>query len=454
MQEPVSSEELFHGKLINLRLETYPQEAGGTGRFEIIEHPDAVAIVALRGISGNDADPDPHVVLVKQERPAIKQKTWEIPAGLIEESERNTPQLAAIRELHEETGYVADHWQLLVKEYPSPGFSTEAIAIYLATQVHSASDQPVPDTPLDLTEIDQVCWMPLSEALARCNNGEIEDGKTLLGLSLVQAMLLNHVITTGEAPMPRDLTNMPFSRAAAFREKGGADLTAQASDNLNTTLNIENMLLEEFNYASVTAYQAMEDRARVSSLYYLLLGALASALLAIYQLGGNTHVYSQPLVIALLVLAGILSITFFEKIIRLRQAFRDSLICMNVIKEYYIQQFQREMPTIERAFRWRLKTIPPGERIGSVTFAISALIALMGSFCFAIAVLVGIEPEIITNPGGYGAQPFILPLVVFVIVLLLYIAYYRRALSKRKEAALLEQQAEKIGLSVPAPANE
>jgi len=40
---------------------------------------------------------------------------------------------------------------------------------------------------------------------------------------------------------------------------------------LNTTLNIESMLLEEFNYASITAYQAMEDRARVSNLYYLLL---------------------------------------------------------------------------------------------------------------------------------------------------------------------------------------
>ncbi len=204
----------------------------------------------------------------------------------------------------------------------------------------------------------------------------------------------------------------------------------------------------------MTAYQAMEDRARVSSLYYLLLGALASGLLAIYQLGGNTHTSSQPLVIALFVLAGLLSITFFEKIIRLRQAYRESLICMNVIKEFYIQQFQKQMPSIELAFRWRLKTIPAGERIGSVTFAICSLIALMGSFCFAGAVLVGIKSDIITNPSTYGVQPFLLPTAVFVIILLLYMAYYRRALSKSKEKAILDQQAEIIEISVPKSANE
>jgi hypothetical protein len=78
-------------------------------------------------------------------------------------------------------------------------------------------------------------------------------------------------------------------------------------------------------------------------------------------------------VITLFVLAGLLSITFYEKIIRLRQAYRESLICMNVIKEFYIEQFHEQMPQIEKAFRWRLKTIPAGERVGSVTFAICAL---------------------------------------------------------------------------------
>ena len=122
---------------------------------------------------------------------------------------------------------------------------------------------------------------------------------------------------------------------------------------------------------------------------------------------------------------------------------------MNVIKEFYIQQFQHHMPHIEHAFRWRLKTIPPGERIGSVTFAISALIAFMGSFCFAGAVLVGMKPEILANSGVSGVEPYVIPLVVFVIVLLAYVWYYRRALSKRREAEILEKQAKIIGISLP-----
>jgi Zn-dependent protease with chaperone function len=210
------------------------------------------------------------------------------------------------------------------------------------------------------------------------------------------------------------------------------------------------MLLEEFNYASLTAYQSMEDRARVSSLYYLLLGALASGVLAVYQLGVNNHNSSHPLVIALLMLAGVLSITFFEKILRLRQAYRESLICMNVIKEFYIRQFQRNMPQIEHAFRWRLKTIPPGERIGSVTFIISTLIAFMGSFCFGGAVLVGLKPDFIVNPGGAGVVTYLIPLAVFGIALFIHIWYYRRALSKRREAEILEKQEKEIGAALPS----
>jgi predicted membrane channel-forming protein YqfA (hemolysin III family) len=290
--------------------------------------------------------------------------------------------------------------------------------------------------------------LPLSEAFAFCTTGEIKDGKAPLGLSLAINLLMDKKITLGVSAMTRDLTNMPFPRSASFREKDN-ELGNLVFGNHNTTLNIESMLLEEFNYASITAYQAMEDRARVSSLYYLLLGALASALLAIYQLGGNTHTYSKPLVIALFVLAGLLSITFYEKIIRLRQAYRESLICMNVIKEFYIEQFQQQMPEVEKAFRWRLKTIPPGERIGSVTFAISSLIGLMGSICFALAVLVGIQPNIISKPAAYGFQTYLIPILVLIFCLLFYTRYYRFTLNKHKEAEVLEQQAEKIRTTLP-----
>ena len=249
--------------------------------------------------------------------------------------------------------------------------------------------------------------------------------------------------------MPRDATNLPFPRSAPYQKSQTGEQQAAPGGNLNTTLNIENMLLEEFNYASLTAYQSMEDRARISSLYYLLLGALASGLLAIYQSGGSTHNYSQPLVVAILVLAGLLSITFFEKIIRGRAAYRESLICMNVIKEFYIKQFEQDMPHIQEAFRWRLKTIPAGESIKTVTFAISALIALMGSICLGMAVLLGLAPEVVVNPGSAGPIPYLVSAVVFLAILLLYIWYYRRSLSQNREREVIEKQAEAIGLSSP-----
>ena len=240
--------------------------------------------------------------------------------------------------------------------------------------------------------------------------------------------------------MPLDATNMPFPRSVPDRDDDTVRSEASSSDKLDTTLKIESLLLEEFNYPSVTAYQSMEDRARISSFYYLLLGVLTSGLAAIYQFGGSLHNYAQPLVITLLVVASIVSFTFFVIIIRLRQAYRESVICMNVIKEFYIQQFQQQMPGVEHAFRWRLKTIPTGERIGSVTFIMGYLIALMGSLCIAGAVF------FCAYQLFSGFIAIIMGLVSFAVILGLHILYYRHSLSKRSEAAIIQEQEQQMGI--------
>lgn len=190
MQE-LGREEIYRGRLINLHIETLSQPSGGTSRFEIVEHPGGVAIVALRYNTGEKHSQDPDVVLVQQKRPAIGKSIWEIPAGMVEPDERHMLELTAARELREETGYIAESWEWLIREYPSPGFSTETITIFLARQVHPASDVFAPDTPSDSTEIAQIHWMPLNEALAYCRRGEIEDGKTLLGLYLTHYLLMS-----------------------------------------------------------------------------------------------------------------------------------------------------------------------------------------------------------------------------------------------------------------------
>jgi 8-oxo-dGTP pyrophosphatase MutT (NUDIX family) len=180
MSQQPSPEEIYRGKLIRLRIETLSKPSGGTSRYEIVEHPGGVAVVALR--EGSSTGPE--VVLVSQQRPAIGMPLWEIPAGLVDASERDRPELTAARELREETGYIAGQWQLLTRVYLSPGFSTETSTIYLAQDAHPAPGIPPEGAPDDPSEILQIRWLPLSEALAWCQRGEIVDSKTVLGLYL------------------------------------------------------------------------------------------------------------------------------------------------------------------------------------------------------------------------------------------------------------------------------
>src|SRR5271166_327303 len=99
--------------------------------------------------------------------------------------------------------------------------------------------------------------------------------------------------------MPRDTLGMPAARDAVFRAEEN-----HAPNSLDAGLSLENMLLEEFNYAGVTAYQAMEDRARMFNLYLLLVGILASGLGAVFQLGSSVRQYLLPVAILLLLLTG------------------------------------------------------------------------------------------------------------------------------------------------------
>jgi hypothetical protein len=238
--------------------------------------------------------------------------------------------------------------------------------------------------------------------------------------------------------MARDATNMPFERPTSYQNNDSTEQATGSEIKFDTSLKIENMLLEEFNYVSVTAYQAMEDRARLSSFYYLLLGVLASGLAAVYQLSGGTHNIPLFLVAILLLIGAFISISFFVTLIRLRQAYQESLLTMNVIKEFYIDQFKQQMPAIEHAFRWRLATMPKGERIGSVTFMIAALNAIIGSLCLAGAAFILTEQPL----TGLGA--FILAGVVLIIAVLVHIFYYRKVLNREiktfgKQVTVLER---------------
>lgn len=234
--------------------------------------------------------------------------------------------------------------------------------------------------------------------------------------------------------MPRDIDNMPFPRSAPFQSTEGPGATS-----FDTSLKLENMLLEEFNYASVTAYQAQEDRARMFNLYLLLIGVLGSGLAAVYQLGGGFKAFAGELSIALLAVAGMMGVAFFVKLIRLRQAWRESMLAMTLIKEHYIREFSNTAPLGVRAFYWRLKTLPTGEKRGSTTFVVCATVATLGNTCFAGAALV---TSLLYLPGSLGANPPIDPtlaawlIALFVLFLseFLSLRFYSRQFDRVRES--------------------
>ncbi|MEO7002099.1 MAG: NUDIX hydrolase [Ktedonobacterales bacterium] len=450
-----SDEVIYRGSLLTLRVETAPDAQQHQRRYEIVDHPASAAIVALR-IDPARAD-QPLVALVRQHRPAVGRDTWELPAGIVQPDERTDPLLTAGRELREEVGATADQWRLLASEYIAPGFTNALILIYLATGVHL-----LPAAIPDPDEIAAVEWLPLGEALTRAQAGAATDGKTLIGLTLTRDLLAasrptatpSSITDAGGTTMPLDPNNAPFQRTTTYtqeaRERGAEG--GVGTDGLDATLKLDNMLLEEYNYANVTAYQALEDRARMFNLYLLLIGVLGSGLAAVYQLGKGLGAFEQDLVVALLFLTGLMGVAFFIKQIRLRQAYRESLLAMNTVKEYYIREFKQQKANVGDAFHWRLATMPTGEKFGSVTFVVCATIAFLGALCFAGAVFVAEQSWL--APFFSASAPSLLyyllgAAAVLVVALVIFAISYRVCLSRKQEEAKIGEIASRFGIPWP-----
>ena len=187
MDTPSEGTVVYEGKLIRVRKVPVSQPDGRIALYDIVDHPDAVGIVAIRTDLAPEGSNEPWVALVHQARPAIGKETWEIPAGLVDSGEEHDGQRTAERELLEETGFVAASFEHLHTHYPSPGFMNEAIALYLARGLTVAPGAPAPD----VNEISALEWKPLREAMRMCVAGEIDDGKTVIGLWLARDVLEN-----------------------------------------------------------------------------------------------------------------------------------------------------------------------------------------------------------------------------------------------------------------------
>ncbi|AZR73437.1 ADP-ribose pyrophosphatase [Anoxybacter fermentans] len=168
-EKTIESREIFKGKMINLRLDTVELPNGKISTREVVEHPGAVAVVALTS--------EEKVLLVRQYRKACEEELLEIPAGKLDPGE--DPDDAAIRELEEETGYRAESLKKLVSCYTSPGFADEMVHIYLAENLTPTSQATDED---EFLSIHHFSWQEIIEMLKR---GELKDAKTVTGLLMV-----------------------------------------------------------------------------------------------------------------------------------------------------------------------------------------------------------------------------------------------------------------------------
>jgi 8-oxo-dGDP phosphatase len=184
----VSSSDTLHvGRVVALRLDQVVMPGGRTAGREIVEHPGSVAILALHD--------DDSVVMVDQYRHPVGRRIRELPAGLLDAPDED-PVATARRELVEEVGYTARDWSVLVDIVASPGFSDEAVRVFLACGLTEVG-RPTGD---DDEEADlRVVRLPMAEAVRQVLAGEIISAPTVAGLLALTAGL-----ASGVAPRPVD----------------------------------------------------------------------------------------------------------------------------------------------------------------------------------------------------------------------------------------------------------
>jgi ADP-ribose pyrophosphatase len=146
------------------------QEPGGIrARRDVVHHSGSVVVLAV-----DDGGTEPQVLLERQYRHAAGQFLWELPAGRVDEGERELA--AAKRELLEETGYRARTWKKALDFYVSPGFLDETMNIYLARGLEAGTAQPEEDERIAIR------FFPLSRAERMATSGVIRDAKTICGI--------------------------------------------------------------------------------------------------------------------------------------------------------------------------------------------------------------------------------------------------------------------------------
>ena len=171
--ELLKSETLMKGRAFAIRRDTLKTPDDQETKLEIIEHGGSVVIIPV--------DENGNMLLVRQYRHAAEQDLLELPAGTLDDDEE--PEVCAAREIREETGMQAGTLIKLGDFYLAPGYSTEFMHVFLATDLSYNPLAP------DADEFLSVKTVPVAEAIQRAERGEIPDAKSLAALFLAKSAL-------------------------------------------------------------------------------------------------------------------------------------------------------------------------------------------------------------------------------------------------------------------------
>jgi ADP-ribose pyrophosphatase len=169
-EHTLSSSEIYKGSIIRVRVDEARLPNGEQRKREVVEHPGGAVVLATL--------PNGKILLIKQFRYPLGHVLYEFPAGKLDLGE--SPQVSIQRELEEETGYMAEHWEELTSIYTSPGFCNERITLFKASGLR-LSDNPRREED----EYIQVMEKSVDELWQMVRDRTLVDAKSICALSLV-----------------------------------------------------------------------------------------------------------------------------------------------------------------------------------------------------------------------------------------------------------------------------
>ncbi len=161
----ISSNELYRCRLFWVTEDDARDATGYEIKRSIVRHAGSAVMMAV--------DDKRRILLVRQYRLPARAYLWELPAGKLDPGEKALQ--AARRELIEETGYRARRWQKLISFYPSPGYVSERMTIFLALDLTAGEAHPMDDERIETR------WFSPQQIEQMIRTNKIQDGKTIIG---------------------------------------------------------------------------------------------------------------------------------------------------------------------------------------------------------------------------------------------------------------------------------